>query len=55
MFLERLAVAILPYLAFGIPYQVFILYGFFKQIPRELSEAAVIDGVEMAPAVLGDE
>ena len=36
--------AILPYLAFGIPYQVFILYGFFKQIPRELSEAAVIDG-----------
>ncbi len=35
---------ILPYLAFGVPYQVFILYGFFKEVPRELSEAAQIDG-----------
>jgi raffinose/stachyose/melibiose transport system permease protein len=35
---------ILPYLAFGIPYQVFILHGFFSQIPKELSEAAMIDG-----------
>lgn len=35
---------ILPYLAFGIPYQVFILYGFFRAIPKELSEAARIDG-----------
>ena len=35
---------ILPYLAFGIPYQVFILHGFFRGIPKELSEAALIDG-----------
>ena len=35
---------ILPYLAFGVPYQVFILYGFFKEIPRALGEAAEIDG-----------
>ena len=35
---------ILPYLAFGIPYQVFILYSFFRSVPRELSEAALIDG-----------
>lgn len=35
---------ILPYLAFGIPYQVFILHGFFKSVPKELSEAAYIDG-----------
>ncbi|WP_316857880.1 carbohydrate ABC transporter permease [uncultured Cohaesibacter sp.] len=34
----------LPYLAFGVPYQVFILYGFFKAVPKELSEAARIDG-----------
>jgi raffinose/stachyose/melibiose transport system permease protein len=34
----------LPYIAFGVPYQVFILYGFFKEVPQELSEAAVIDG-----------
>jgi raffinose/stachyose/melibiose transport system permease protein len=35
---------ILPYLAFGVPYQVFILHGFFRGIPKELSEAALIDG-----------
>lgn len=35
---------ILPYLAFGIPYQVFVLHGFFRDLPRELSEAALIDG-----------
>ncbi|WP_371073831.1 MULTISPECIES: carbohydrate ABC transporter permease [unclassified Sinorhizobium] len=35
---------ILPYIAFGVPYQVFILHGFFKNIPKELSEAALIDG-----------
>lgn len=35
---------ILPYLAFGVPYQVFILHGFFSAIPKELSEAALIDG-----------
>ena len=36
--------AILPYLAFGVPYQVFILHGFFNEIPKELSEAALVDG-----------
>lgn len=35
---------ILPYLAFGVPYQVFILQSFFRGIPKELSEAARIDG-----------
>jgi raffinose/stachyose/melibiose transport system permease protein len=34
----------LPYIAFGVPYQVFILHGFFKDVPKELSEAALIDG-----------
>lgn len=34
----------LPYIAFGVPYQVFILYGFFKEVPQELSDAARIDG-----------
>lgn len=33
-----------PYLAFGISYQVFILYGFFRAVPRELDESARIDG-----------
>jgi len=35
---------ILPYIAFGVPYQVFVLRGFFRQVPRELSEAAMLDG-----------
>ena len=35
---------ILPYLAFGVPFQVFILHGFFSAIPKEISEAALIDG-----------
>jgi raffinose/stachyose/melibiose transport system permease protein len=35
---------ILPYIAFGVPYQVFILFGFFRAVPRELAEAALIDG-----------
>nr|WP_154120751.1 carbohydrate ABC transporter permease [Paenibacillus monticola] len=35
---------IIPYVAFGIPMAVFILGSFFRGIPRELEEAAVIDG-----------
>lgn len=35
---------ILPYIAFGLPYQTFILYGFFRQIPVELDESARLDG-----------
>ena len=34
----------LPYIAFGVPYQIFILHGFFKEVPEELSEAALMDG-----------
>lgn len=35
---------LLPYLAFGIPYQVFVMYGFFRSIPDELEESARLDG-----------
>ena len=35
---------LLPYLAFGIPTQVFMFYNFFSSIPKELDEAARIDG-----------
>jgi raffinose/stachyose/melibiose transport system permease protein len=42
--IDTYAGIILPYLAFGVPYQVFVLHGFFRGIPRELSEAALIDG-----------
>ena len=37
-------VGILPYLAFGVPYQVLILHGFFNEVPNELSQAALVDG-----------
>jgi raffinose/stachyose/melibiose transport system permease protein len=42
--LDSLYGLILPYLAFGIPYQIFVLYGFFRGIPEELEESARIDG-----------
>jgi len=42
--LNTYAGVLLPYIAFGIPYQVFLLRGFFASIPRELDEAAAIDG-----------
>ncbi|MDD3338659.1 MAG: carbohydrate ABC transporter permease [Lachnospiraceae bacterium] len=33
-----------PYVAFGIPISVFILTGFMKDIPKEIEEAAMLDG-----------
>lgn len=33
-----------PYIGFNLPIAVFLIYGFFKQIPKELEEAAVVDG-----------
>ncbi len=39
---------VLPYLAFGIPYAVFVLYGFFRAIPDELEESARLDGASTA-------
>lgn len=42
--LDSIPGIILPYLAFGIPYAVFVLYGFFRAIPDELEESARIDG-----------
>jgi raffinose/stachyose/melibiose transport system permease protein len=42
--LDSRAGLILPYLAFGIPYQVFMLYGFFRAIPDEVEESARMDG-----------
>lgn len=33
-----------PYISYNIPISVFILTQFFKEIPREIEEAAIIDG-----------
>lgn len=35
---------IAPYIAFGIPFSVLLLYSFFLEFPGELEDAAVIDG-----------
>jgi raffinose/stachyose/melibiose transport system permease protein len=33
-----------PYVAFGLPFQIFVMRGFFRLIPDELIEAARLDG-----------
>jgi ABC-type glycerol-3-phosphate transport system permease component len=35
---------ILPYLTFAMPLTVWLLVGFFRQLPAELEEAALVDG-----------
>lgn len=35
---------ILPYVTFGLPLAIFILSAFFREIPKDLEEAAAIDG-----------
>jgi len=37
-----------PYIAFGLPFQVLVLRGFFRMIPNELVEAARVDGASEA-------
>jgi raffinose/stachyose/melibiose transport system permease protein len=33
-----------PYIAFNLPLAIFLAYGFFREIPKELEEAALVDG-----------
>lgn len=35
---------LIPYIAFSIPMNIFILTGFMRSVPKELEEAALIDG-----------
>ena len=39
---------ILPYVAFALPTAIFILGGFMASFPREIEEAAVMDGCKMS-------
>lgn len=41
---DTLAGLVLPYVAFSLPLTVWILIGFFDEIPRELDDAALVDG-----------
>lgn len=42
---------ILPYAAFSLPLTVWIMIGFFDEIPRELDEAALVDGCTRTQAL----
>lgn len=42
--LDSLVGLILVYIAVSLPFSVFVLTGFFKTLPTELEEAAVLDG-----------
>ena len=35
---------ILPYIAFRLPFSVFFMYPYFASFPKEIEEAAIIDG-----------
>jgi multiple sugar transport system permease protein len=41
---DRLASIILVYPSFTVPFSIWLLMGFFKTIPRELEDAALVDG-----------
>jgi ABC-type glycerol-3-phosphate transport system permease component len=43
---------ILPYVAFSLPLVVWIMIGFFDEIPREVDEAAMVDGLTRAQVLL---
>jgi ABC-type glycerol-3-phosphate transport system permease component len=43
---------ILPYVAFSLPLVVWIMIGFFDEIPREVDEAAMVDGLTRPQVLL---
>jgi hypothetical protein len=42
--LNTLPGLIITYVAFALPFTVFFLYPFFRALPKEISEAAEVDG-----------
>jgi raffinose/stachyose/melibiose transport system permease protein len=42
--LDKPLAMIIPYIAGGLPFAVFLLRGFFRSLPAELADAAVVDG-----------
>ena len=44
--LGTLAGLTVTYVAYALPFTVFFLYGFFRSLPREVAESAVMDGAD---------
>jgi raffinose/stachyose/melibiose transport system permease protein len=42
--INKFPALLFPYIGFGLPTAIFLIYGFFLQLPKELDEAAMIDG-----------
>jgi len=42
--LNKLISLLFPYVGFGLPMAIYILYNFFKEVPIEIEEAARLDG-----------
>jgi ABC-type glycerol-3-phosphate transport system permease component len=49
--LDTYAGLVLPYLTFAVPLAVWLLSGFFRQLPIELEEAAMLDGADRMRAL----
>ena len=50
--LSTYAGLVLPYLMFSLPFSIWMLKGYFDSIPRELDEAAKVDGCTKGQAML---
>jgi len=51
-FLNSYVGLILPYIAFTLPLVVWIMIGFFDEIPREIDDAALVDGCSRTSVLL---
>lgn len=49
---DTLSSLIIVFLSFNVPFSVWIMRGYFKGIPRELEEAALIDGCSITKAFI---
>jgi multiple sugar transport system permease protein len=49
---DRLASLVLVYPSFTVPFSIWLLMGFFKTIPRELEDAALVDGASRLKTIV---